>query len=82
MTVWVKLHVNVFPVGRVCESLYFSGYSTYASRCAIFGVVGVTIWVDKLVNSSPIVRIVLIFAIFRFSLTHHFAHFGCCKLIM
>lgn len=36
----------------------------------------------SLSHSSPIiVRVVLISAIFRFSVTHHFAHFGCCKLV-
>lgn len=51
MTVWVKLHVNVFCVLEGCVNLcILQVLSTYASRCALFVVVGVTMWVDKLVT--------------------------------
>lgn len=41
MTVWVKLHVNVFCVLEGCVNVcILQVLSTYASRCALFVVVG------------------------------------------
>lgn len=51
MTVWVKLHVNVFCVLEGCVNVcILQVLSTYASRCALFVVVGVTMWGDKIVT--------------------------------